>query len=309
MPLGNGGKVVRILLTGGTGFIGCTVVPYLLALGHDVVLLVRESYVSDKLLPMILQRHYHDLQFVYADLSDFSQTKKAVQDAAPTAVIHLAAAGATDPFLPIHVALQHNLHGTLHLLEACFNECVTVEKVVVARTPGEKVVMNMYAASKLSAWNMCQLYARTQQWPIVGAMIYQAYGWGQANHALVPSAFGAAVNGNDFPMTHGSQLRDWIAVDDVVVALITLMNASIMPGETVEIGSGIVHSLADVVQSIYHVVGRGGRPLLGMVEDRPGELSEQKAAADACLAAIGFQATTSLMAGLEKYKTNLLSEK
>ncbi len=298
---------MKILVTGGTGFIGRTLAPHLLAAGHEVALLVREAYGMGEPLPAPLHHHRHDLQLLYADLRNFRQTSAAVQAAAPTAVIHLAAAGATHPFLPIRTALRHNLDGTLHLLQACFERNRTVEKMVVARTPGEKVAMNMYAASKLAAWNVCQMYARTHRWPVVGGMIYQAYGWGQAANTLVPSAFCAAVKGDDFPMTAGAQLRDWIDVDDVAAGLIALVNATVPAGTTLELGTGKMSSLAEVVQLIYRVVGMGGRPLLGALPTRPGEVTEQKAAADDCAAAIGFRAAISLAAGLKKYKEQLVS--
>ena len=86
---------------------------------------------------------------VYADLRNLQVTARAVRQARPERVIHLAAAGVTDPFLNVNAALSHNVTGTLNLLRACFEgDGPDIQQVIVARTPGERTAMNVYAASK-----------------------------------------------------------------------------------------------------------------------------------------------------------------
>jgi nucleoside-diphosphate-sugar epimerase len=130
---------------------------------------------------------------------------RAIAQAAPTAVIHLAAAGVRDPFLPLNTALRHNLHGTLNLLHAAFESYRGVEQLIIGRTPGEISKMNVYAASKAAAWGFCEMYGRTHQWPIHGGMIFQAYGPGQSAQNLIPAAIHAALANQDFPMSSGAQ--------------------------------------------------------------------------------------------------------
>ena len=215
--------VARVLVTGATGFIGQHLVPVLLAEGHRPILLMREIYGSGQKWPARLSNHRLDVEVVYADLRNFALTVRAIATARPTHVIHLAAAGATDPFLPINTAIRHNLYGTTNLLRACFENPelsrYQIEQLLLCRTPGELAAMNIYATSKLAAWNFCQMYARTQNWPIVGAMVFQTFGIGQREQAVVPSAFTAAIRDDDFPMTSGEQQRDWIYVGDAVNAL------------------------------------------------------------------------------------------
>lgn len=262
---------MKVLVTGSTGFIGRYTVPLLLEQGHEVALLVREAYGMGAPLPSELERRRGEVQTVYADLRNYRMTWRAVLEAQPDAVIHLAAAGATEPFLPIEQALRHNLNGTIHLLRACFEKFGRINHFITARTPGERTSMNVYAASKAAAWNFCQMYARTQKWPIVGAMVFQSYGWGQPQHALIPSAFRAATANEDFAMTSGSQERDWIDVRDVARGICRLPQTDYRPGETVELGTGILTSVADVVQLIYDVTSSEGRPLIGALPGRPGE--------------------------------------
>jgi nucleoside-diphosphate-sugar epimerase len=185
------------------------------------------------------------------------------QEAAPEMVVHLAAAGVTDPFLPVATAIAHNVTGTLNLLQACCERPGKLAPIVVARTPGERDAQNHYAASKAAAWQFCRMYVRTRGWPIAGAMVYQAYGPGQPERALVPAALAAARAGADFAMTSGRQVRDWIYVDDVVAGLLAMIARPLPPGETVELGTGRGTTVGEVVDRIYALAGGGGRPLRG----------------------------------------------
>jgi nucleoside-diphosphate-sugar epimerase len=158
--------------------------------------------------------------------------------------------------------------------------------------------MNVYAASKAAAWNFCQMYGRTQNWPIHGAMIYQAYGPYQPNHTLIPAAIATAKAGQDFAMTSGTQQRDWIHVSDVAAGLTAMMNAQLPPGTTVDLGTGQLTSLADVVRQIFALANNGGQPKIGALPDRPGEDSRQVADAARTEALIGWKTAVPLSDGL-----------
>lgn len=290
---------MRILVTGGAGFIGRNLLPNLLDAGHQVTLLLRETYGLGAPLPAVVAQRRAAYQVVYADLRTYSLTARAVAEAAPEVVIHLAAAGVTDPFLPLDTALRHNLNGTLNLLRACF-ERQAIQRLVIGRTPGEASAANTYAASKAAAWQFCQMYTRTQGWPIVGATVFQVYGPDQPPHTLIPSALRAARAGEDFPMTSGVQQRDWIHVEDVAQGLLAMLSAELPPGASVDIGRGQLTSLLEVVQTIYSLAGRGGRPLPGALPNRPGEVPAQQADAARTAALLGWRAAIDLTDGLRR---------
>ena len=109
-------------------------------------------------------------------------------------------------------------------------------------------------------------------------------------------------------MTSGRQKRDWIYIDDVIDALITLGKANRFDLETIEIGSGSTLSVREAVERIYDLVGRGGRPLIGALPDRPGEVEIQSADADATAAILGWRAQVSLEAGLRKTIESMMHE-
>jgi len=295
---------MRILVTGATGFIGQHLVRQLLQTGQAVTLLLREGYAGERPLPTPLAALRSHFDVVYADLRNFSLTVRAVQAARPERVIHLAGVGTIDPFLPLESALRHNVHATLNLIRACC-EKGRVSQLLLARTPGERPSLNIYAASKAAAWQFARMYARTQDWPLLGGMIFQAYGPGQPERALVPAAVAAARQGIDFPMTSGQQQRDWVAAADVARGLTAVLQTDLAPGTTVELGSGRLTSTLEVVKIIYELADRGGQPRPGLLPDRPGETAAQLEPADVTRTAalIGWQAETDLVTGL----TELLS--
>jgi nucleoside-diphosphate-sugar epimerase len=298
---------MRLLLTGATGFVGRVLLPALLP-HHDVTLLLREEYGSGKPLPDSLNALRPHVSVVYADLRNYQLTARAVRDAAPEAVIHLAAAGVTDPFLPVNSSLSHNVTGTLNLARACFERGTGPGQLIIARTPGELSALNVYAASKAAAWSFCEMYARTAAWPIHGAMIFQAYGPGQPNQLLVAAALRAALSGESFPMTSGEQAKDWIHVEDVVTGLKALLGQDLPPGTTVELGTGVLTPVRDVVAMLYALAGRGGGPSVGALPSRPGETPQKAANVAATRARINWEATIALRDGLARLVSQALQE-
>ncbi len=294
---------MKILITGGTGFIGQHLVAAMACdSSHVVTLLLREAYSHTDLspLPAALAAIRPQFEVVYADLRNFQLTARAVRQAEPDCVIHLAAAGVTDPFVGIDTALRHNLSGTINLIRACFEKTNSTRQLIIGRTPGEHSNMNVYAASKAAAWNFCEMYARTQRWPIHGAMIFQAYGPSQSAQNLIPAAIAAAVAGQDFPMTAGTQQRDWIYIEDVVNGLRQMVGKSLLPAATVELGTGELASVADVVRQIYALVDGVGRPLIGALPFRVGEEAVQCADVVAARMLVGWQMAVSLQDGLRR---------
>lgn len=277
------------VVTGATGFIGQYLARALVAAGDDVhALLAEDPEPQLHKLPDGVTGHY-------ADLRQAGQVQRTVKAVRPDRVFHLAAAGVSDPFMAVRPALRVNLDGTLHLLQAVEGRA----PVVIARTPGEREAANVYAASKAAGWLFGEMYARTHGWPVFGAMIFSAYGVGQNPRNVLPQALAAARAGQDFPMSPGGQVRDWIEVRDVVDGLIAVSGLDeTQRGATVELGTGVGTALVDVVTALYGLVGGPGQPLPGRLPYRPGEVMQMVAEAEQTASLTGWRAQIDLMAGL-----------
>ena len=157
------------------------------------------------------------------DLRDAEAVRSAVIEAAPRIVFHLAAVGVTNPEIDPTLALEVNVGGVINLLEVLKER--SARRVVLvgtcyeygAREAVERLdPFNVYAASKVAAWAFGRTYWRAYGLPVVTVRPFQVYGPGQPGQTLIPAAIGAALGGQDFPMTPGGQARDFIFVDDVM---------------------------------------------------------------------------------------------
>ncbi len=280
---------MRYLITGANGFIGSQVTRRLANMGEQVS---AWTGASGDLARLKEVQARIDLQVI--DLSNAADVSKAIEPVVPAVIFHCAAVGATDPFLTLDDAIRTNVYGTINLLRAVQGRA----RVVVLRTAGETDALNVYAASKAAAWQFCRMYARTQGWPLVGAMLFQVYGPGQSTKNVVPAAIEAALAGKDFPMSSGRMQRDWIYLDDVIDALLALVQADRFDIESIEIGTGNLLSARDVVAKVYSLVGRGGRPLLGALPDRPGDVDMQHADVEVTKLILNWEPRVTIDAGL-----------
>ena len=108
----------------------------------------------------------------------------------------------------------------------------------------------------------------------------------------------AALAGEDFALTSGSQQKDWIYVGDVVAGLLAVSEAALPPGSSLDLGTGRLTSVADVVNQIYQLVGGAGMPVVGAIPSRAGEVQAQAADVRRTQDMIGWEAGVSLEQGL-----------
>jgi UDP-glucose 4-epimerase len=152
----------------------------------------------------------------------------ALKQVRPSHVVHLAAVGATEPFLPSEEANRVNLTGTIHVLEA--SQAVGIERFLHVGTAYEHSAISLqqphdpYVASKVAAWSFWRTFVEQHRLDAVAVRLYYVYGPRQIR-GLIPAAIQAAQRHERFDMTPGEQWRDFVYISDVITALQAALTA------------------------------------------------------------------------------------
>tara|TARA_A100001037_G_C15129615_1_gene628040 strand:+ start:1084 stop:1956 length:873 start_codon:yes stop_codon:yes gene_type:complete len=272
-----------ILVTGANGFIGSHVCRRLVASGANVVGLVRDQYRNKSI--------YKEVE---GDITNPVIISEILDTYAPELVLHLASVGASDHFIETEKAIMVNTIGLARLLKAVDGNA----RVVVARSPLEINPNSPYAVSKAAGWDLSAIYSRTRGWSIVGAMIYQCYGVGQSSNNVIPAALSAFYQSEDFPLSPGNQIRDWIFVDDVVDGLMSLVESGFDIPVTIDLGTGVGTSLREVIDLLHSKTGHKGNPNYGELPYRPSDEMNIIADADRTYELINWRSRTNIEEGL-----------
>jgi len=300
---------MRLLVTGGAGFIGSNFVHYLLdETDHEVVTLDALTYAgSEDNLDGALDDPRHD--FVEGDIRDRDLVGDLV--AGVDAVANFAAESHVDrsidgaaPFV------ETNVEGTQVLLDAALAEGVdrflqvstdevygeTVDGTFAESDPLEP--RNPYAATKASADLLALSYHTTHDLPVVVTRSSNNYGPRQHPEKLIPKFITNAAHGEPLPVYgDGTNVREWIHVEDNCRAIATVFTDG-DAGEVYNVGSGEELQNIEVAQRIVDAVG-ASEDLITFVGDRPGH--DQRYALDASKArALGWEPEWSFEDGLQQ---------
>lgn len=285
----------RVLVTGATGFIGQHLCRRLVDLGVTTYGLSRSA--SETTVPT-------GVMSIAADVTQREAVVKALEQVRPTHVLHLAAAGVTEPFLPLEQAVDVNVSGTVHVLEASYG--VGVRRFVQVGTAyehrtaeAERGLNNPYVASKLSAWLFWRAFVEKQGIDSVAVRLFHVYG-PQQLRGLLPAAMQAAQRDEVFNLTPGEQRRDFVYIDDVVEALVATLQAANLSRRAYDIGTGRGWQVKTVVERIFQIMHSRGRCAVGALTYRPHEEMELVAAPEAAQIDLQWQARGQLEEGLAK---------
>lgn len=287
----------KITLTGATGFIGQHLSRRLMSDGYDVSALILPGEKSQ------LPSHVTCLP---VDITDATGVTDALQAFTPTHIIHLAAVGVTSPGLSFHESWRVNVQGVINVLEAV-QTLPAVERVLLVgssyeygarRSDDEVDPVNAYGASKLAGWAYARAAYNLWHLPVVWVRPFQVYGPGQPVHTLVPAAIHAALAGEDFRMTPGAQQRDFIYINDLIDGLVAVLFQKDLAGRTLDLATGQLTPLIDVVTAIWKLTGAQGRILAGALPYRSGEVPAIPANVHRTRLLTNWEATVSLEQGL-----------
>lgn len=258
----------RVLVTGGTGFIGRNVVNRLIS--QKAIL-----RIIDKTAKRVFS--YDRITYDEADISDKENIERLVRYFNPEYIIHLAANNSHEETNEaIEDIKKTNVIGTKNILEAAKD--INYRRFIFLSSGeayfGNKVPfreeMNVtgsstYSKSKIESEKDCKEHIDKYRKPITILRAAVVYGPGQKAPMFIPSMVEAAANGKVFEMTKGEQTRDFIFVLDLVDALLKSCIEEKAVGQTINIGTGKPIKLVEATKMMESIEKRfkkniGARP-------------------------------------------------
>lgn len=165
---------------------------------------------------------------------------------------------------------------------------------------GELFPTAPYAAAKWASSGYARMFHALYQFPVVIARVFMVYGPAQVDLTkLIPYATLSLLRGETPKITSGDRLVDWIYVSDVVDGFIALAHAPGVDGATIELGSGALVSIREIVQQLAAVVDPRARVEFGALPDRPLEPTRTAKTAET-FARLGWKPQVPLQEGLKR---------
>ena len=290
---------MKILITGGCGFIGSAVCRMAVSRGYDIVNVDCLTYAGNLQSVAMVERSQY--AFEQVDIRDAEAINAVFSKHDPDAVMHLAAESHVDRSIDGPGAfVETNVMGTFNMLQASraywdnlkgdkkekfrFHHVSTDEvygdlemddPAFTEETPYDP--SSPYSASKAASDHLVRAWGRTFDLPVVITNCSNNYGPYQFPEKLIPVVILKAMHGNDIPVYGtGENVRDWLYVDDHADALLTVLMKGEL-GRTYNVGGNNERSNLELVRTICELMDKredlerdNHAELITFVSDRPG---------------------------------------
>jgi UDP-glucose 4-epimerase len=288
-------RKIKILVTGGGGFIGRHLCSRLQRDGHQVHITSRRTAPAD----------YSGTAWHQADLSELAASRRILASIEPEIVFHLAGAVGASTDLSLILPTFHSLlASTVNLLLAAKE--VGCRRIVLSGSLTEPTMdagvatpQSPYAAAKWAAAGYGRMFYSLYETPVVVLRPFMTYGPGQARTKLVPSVTLSLLRREPPRLSSGRYSSDWVYISDVIEGFVTAATMPGIEGKTIDLGTGSLVPMTDIVNRLVGIVGNNIRPEFGALPDRPSENLITANASEA-VKDLGWRATTPLDAGLRK---------
>ncbi len=292
---------MRLLVTGAAGFVGFHLVRAALGRGHEVVAAVR-SRARAAALEGVSTR----LRLVEADLADARAMRRAAADASPDLALHLAwSIGPDYSDSPDNLACVEGSLALLHGLVDAGCPRVVFVGTHLELAPSDRDMdendpvapRDLYAVCKDAVHRVARAYVARTGTSFAWARLFNLYGPGQADWALVSHLVRTLLDGRRCPMTHGEQLRGFLHVSDAADALLDVGHSAV--SGVVHIGSDDVVSVRELALRIGERLGRSELLAFGALAPSPRDAPRIVSSTARLRSEVGFRPRVSLDVGLQ----------
>ena len=268
-------KMKRVIITGGTGFVGANLARRLLGEGHEAHLLVRPNHAVWRIEEIRRHVRLHELQ-----LHDAGAVTRVVSEIRPEWIFHLAAHGAYSWQTDLEQMVLTNIRGTINLVNACLqtgfeafvNTGSSSEYGFKDHAPAESDTLepnSHYAVTKAAATMFCRYTAQSRRVHLPTLRLYSVFGPYEDPGRLLPALIQQGLKGELPPLADPDVARDFVYVDDVVEAFLLAARVRTREwGAIYNVGTGATTTLREVVDVARRVMHIGAEPVWNTMPNR-----------------------------------------
>jgi UDP-glucuronate 4-epimerase len=306
---------MRILVTGGAGFIGSHLAERLLAAGHSVAILDDfNDFYNPRIKQTNIANFAKDVDVHHADLRDVASVRNLFDPGKFDVIAHLAARAGVRPSIQ-HPYLYYdtNVSGTLHLLEAA--RTVGIERFIFASSSSvygaSKTVpfsedqhltqtLSPYAATKIAAEFLCSTYSHLYQMRVVALRYFTVYGPRQRPDLAIHQFTRRIDAGQPIEQFgNGTTRRDYTYIDDVIQGTMAALHYQGPLFDIFNLGESQTIQLRELIVAIENALGKKAE--ITQLPEQPGDMPLTCADISKAKKLLGYNPTTPLSEGLPKF--------
>jgi len=306
---------MRILVTGGAGFIGSHLVQKLLTEGHEVSILDDfNDFYDPQIKHANVAAFAADVQVHQLDLRDSHGVRELFHREKFDTIAHLAARAGVRPSIAApQLYYDANVSGTLHLLEAA--RAIDLERFIFASSSSvygiSKVMpfseelhltqtISPYAATKVAGEFLCSTYSHLYKMRVVALRFFTVYGARQRPDLAIHQFTRRIEAGQPIDQFgDGSTRRDYTYIDDIIQGVMAALRYDGPLFDIFNLGESETVQLRDLISAIEEALGRKAQ--INHLPEQPGDVPITCADISKARKLLGYNPTTPLSAGLPKF--------